>query len=81
MDGGATLAAEVARDGRSDAGISLSWNTCCGVLSALDVMQRGDVVWMDLSTDAGYAYGWGTILSLPFALDGIVPMLQAVVSA
>jgi cbb3-type cytochrome oxidase subunit 3 len=36
---------------------------------------------MDLSTDVGYAYAWGTILSLPFALDGVVPMLEGVVGS
>jgi iron-siderophore transport system substrate-binding protein len=51
------------------------------VISSLDVMQRGDVVWMDLSTDAGYAFGWNTVLSLPFALDGIVPVLEELIPA
>jgi iron complex transport system substrate-binding protein len=51
------------------------------VISALDVMQRGDVVWTDLSTDTGYAFGWNTVLSLPFALDGIVPVLEELIPA
>lgn len=51
------------------------------VLTALDVMQRDAVVWMNLSTDVGYAFGWNTVLSLPFALEGIIPVLEDVIPA
>lgn len=44
-------------------------------------MQRDAVVWMNLSTDVGYAFGWNTVLSLPFALEGIIPVLEDVIPA
>lgn len=43
----------------------------------LDVMREGRAIFLE--GDIEDAFGWNTVLSLPFALDGIVPMLAAAV--
>lgn len=47
------------------------------VIAGMSSMVEGRVLYVGTLNDVGYAQGWGTILSLPFALDGVVPMLEA----
>lgn len=47
------------------------------VIAGMSSMVDGRVLYVGTLNDVGYAQGWGTILSLPFALDGVVPMLEA----
>lgn len=43
----------------------------------LDAMREGRAIFLE--DDIEDAFGWNTVLSLPFALDGIVPMLAAAI--
>jgi len=45
------------------------------LIKQLDVMREGRAIFLE--GDIEDAFGWNTVLSLPFALDGIVPMLAA----
>jgi iron complex transport system substrate-binding protein len=45
------------------------------LVKQLDVMREGRTIFLEGQIED--AFGWNTILSLPFALDGIVPMLAA----
>lgn len=45
------------------------------LVEQLDVMREGRAIFLEGDTED--AFGWNTVLSLPFALDGIVPMLTA----
>lgn len=47
------------------------------IIRQLDVMREGRAIYLE--GDVEDAFGWNTILSLPFALDGIVPMLEGAV--
>ncbi|MBA2617720.1 MAG: iron-siderophore ABC transporter substrate-binding protein, partial [Rubrobacter sp.] len=44
----------------------------------LDAMRDERAIFLE--DDIEDAFGWNTVLSLPFALDGIVPMLAAAVN-
>lgn len=44
------------------------------LLATLDAMRDGRTI--VLEDDVELAFGWNTILSIPYALDAIVPMLD-----
>jgi iron complex transport system substrate-binding protein len=50
------------------------------VFTALPAVQAGHVAWVT-GTDLIAAFNYGSVLSLPFALQGIVPILQEAVAA
>lgn len=51
------------------------------VIASMRSMAEDRTLYVGILNDVGYAQGWGTILSLPYAIDGVVPMLEAVVPA
>ncbi|ANY05363.1 iron-siderophore ABC transporter substrate-binding protein [Pseudonocardia sp. HH130630-07] len=48
------------------------------VYRSLPVVERGTVLWLEDPVVSG-AFSWGTILSLDYALDQLVPQIRAVV--
>lgn len=49
------------------------------VYQRLDVAQEGRDVFLDRNAPLGVAISFSTVLSLPFALDGLVSMLAAAI--